>query len=187
MPPVAIPLPMCPTGARGPPCGSWWAAAGCAAPTPRAGWRRTVVRGSLGRAWRRTTAPHLCAHPSPTIPACHAVMEPRPMIHREKRASCRCVEKPPGRSRYGWGSSCGGHSRVPFTTRREATKSLSGRGGGGGQLPSDAVGHRCTRAAALRGSRRSCSSRWLRRSHTKSPSRSMWWRKSSTEVPPDGS
>ena len=104
------------TGGRGPPRGSWLAAAGCAAPTPRAGWRRTSVRGTS----------------SPTIRASHAVMEPRLMIHRGKRASCRCFEKPPCRSRYGFGSSCGGHSRVPFTTRREAQKSLPGRGGGGG-------------------------------------------------------
>ena len=72
------------------------------------------------------------AHSSPTMRASHAVMEPRPMIHQGKRASCRCLENPPGRSWYGWGSSCGGHSRVPFRTRREATKSLLGRGGGGG-------------------------------------------------------
>ena len=72
------------------------------------------------------------AHSSPTMRVSHAVMELRPMIHGGKRASCRCFENPPGRSWYGWGPSCGGHSRVPFTTRREATKSLSGRGGGGG-------------------------------------------------------
>ena len=59
--------------------------------------------------------------------------------------------------------------------------------GVGEQSPSAAVSHRCTRAAELRGSRRSCSSRWLRSFHTKSPSQSMWWRKSSTEVPPGGS
>ena len=81
------------------------------------------------------------------------------MIHRGKRASCRCFQKPPGRSRYGSGSSCGGHSRVPFTTRREATKSLPGSGGGGGQLPSAAVSHQYAWAAALRGSRKSCPSR----------------------------
>ena len=45
---------------------------------------------------------------------------------------------------------------------------------GGGQLPSAAVSHRCTRAAAPRGSRRSCSSRWLRSCNAKSPSPSMW-------------
>ena len=39
------------------------------------------------------------------------------MIHGRKRASCRCFENPPGRSWYGWGPSCGGHSRVPFTTQ----------------------------------------------------------------------
>ena len=79
--------------------------------------------------------PHSRVHSSPTVLPSHAVMELRPMIHAGKRASCRCLEKPPGRSRYGWGSSCGGHSRVPFTTRREATKSLPGRGGGGGSRP----------------------------------------------------
>ena len=68
--------------------------------------------------------PHSRAHSSFTIRASHAVMEPHPMIHRGKRASCRCFEKPPGRSRYGWGSSCGGHSRVSSTTRREAKQSL---------------------------------------------------------------
>ena len=75
---------------------------------------------------------HSRAHSAPTIRASHAVMEPRLMIHSGKRASCRCFEKPPGRSRYGWGSSCSGHSRVPFTTQREAMKPLPGRGGGGG-------------------------------------------------------
>ena len=126
------------------------------------------------------------AHSSPTMHASHAVIEPRPMIHGGKKASCRCFEKPPGRSWYGWGPSCGRPSRVPFTTRKEATKSLSGGGGGGGWSPSAAVSHRCARAAALRGSRRRCSGRWLRSSHAKSPSRSMWWRKSSTQVPPGG-
>ena len=130
--------------------------------------------------------PHSRAHSSPTMRASQAVMEPRPMIDGGKRASCRCLEKPSGRFRYGWGCSCGVHSRVPFTTRREATKSLPGRGGGGRQSPSAAMSHQCTRAAALRGSQRSCSSRWLRSSHAKSPNRSMWWRKSSTEVPPGG-
>ena len=40
--------------------------------------------------------------------------------------------------------------------------------GGGGWSPSAAVSHRCAQAAALRGSWRSCSSRWLRSSHAKS-------------------
>ena len=35
------------------------------------------------------------AHSSPTMRASHAVMEPRPMIHGGKRASCRCFENPP--------------------------------------------------------------------------------------------
>ena len=43
------------------------------------------------------------------------VNPPRRIIHGVKRAPCRCFKKPPGRSRYGWGSSCSGHSRVPFT------------------------------------------------------------------------
>ena len=145
----------------------------------KAAYRCAGVSGARVAAHHR---PHSRAHSSPTMRASHAVMEPRPMIHRGKRASCRCLEKPPGRSRYGCGSSCGGHSRVPPTTRREAAKSLSARGGGGGQLPSAAMSHPCTRATALRGSRRSCSSRWLRSSHGKSPSRSMWSRKPSTEV-----
>ena len=83
----------------------------------------------------------------------------RLIINCGKRAACRCYEKPPGRSQYGWGSSCDGHFRVPFTMRREATKRLPGRGGGEGQSPSVAVSHRCTRAAELRGSRRRCSRR----------------------------
>ena len=126
---------------------------------------------------------HSRAHFSPTMRASDVVIKPRPMIHGGKRACCRCFENPPGRSWYGWGFSCGGHSRVPFTTPREATKSLSGRGGGGGWSPSAAVSRRCARAAALRGARRSCSSRWLQSSHAKSPSRSIRWRKSSTEPP----
>ena len=80
--------------------------------------------------------PHSRAHSTPTIRASHAVMEPGPTIHGGKRASCRCFQKLPGRSRYGWGSSCGGHCRVPFTTPREATKPLPGRRGGGSRPPS---------------------------------------------------
>ena len=45
--------------------------------------------------------------------------------------------------------------------------------GGGGWSPSAALSHQCAPAAALRGSRRSCSSRWLRSPHVKSPSWSM--------------
>ena len=57
---------------------------------------------------------------------------------------------------------------MPFTMRREPRKYLPGRGGTrGGQLPSAAVGHWCTRTAALWGAQRSCSSWWLRSSHTK--------------------
>ena len=64
--------------------------------------------------------------------------------HVQVRSAARatlvaCLQGPPPDAsltltltRYRWGSSCGGHSRVPFTTRREATKSMSGRGGGGG-------------------------------------------------------
>ena len=135
-----------------------------------AAYRCAGVSGARVAAHHR---PHSHVHSSRTMRASQVVIEPRPMIHCGNRASCRCFEKPPGRSGYGWGPSFGGHSRVPFTTQREATKSLSGRGGGGGQLPSAAVSHQCIRAAALRGSRRSCSSRWLRSSHAKSPSRSM--------------
>ena len=124
-------------------------------PSGMAAYRCAGVSGARVAAQDR---PHSRAHSSPTMRASNAVMEPRPMIHAWKRASCRCLEKPPGGSWYGWGPSCGAHSRVPFTTRRGAMKSLSGRGGGGGQSPSAAVSHLCTRAAALRGSRRSCSS-----------------------------
>ena len=100
-------------------------------------WSRMAAYRCAGVPGPRVAAhhrPRLRAHSLPTIRALHAVMEPRPMTHCGKRASCRCFEKPPGRSWYGWGSSCGGHSRVPFTTWREATKSLSGRGGGGGAV-----------------------------------------------------
>ena len=104
--------------------------------------------------------PHSRAHSAPTIRASHAGMEPRPRIHGGKRASCRCFEKPPGRSRYGWGFSCARQSRVPFATWREPQNPCRGAGeGGGGQLPSVPVSHRCNRAAALRGPGRSCSSR----------------------------
>ena len=102
--------------------------------------------------------PHSHANSAPTMWASHAVTEPHLMMLGRKRAFCRCFEKPLGGSRYGWGSSCSGHSRVPFTMRREAQKFPPGRGGEG-QSPCVAVSHRCTRAAALRGSRRSCSSR----------------------------
>ena len=149
-----------------------------------AAYRCAGVSGARMAAHHRL---HSRAHSSTRMRASHAVMEPRPMIHGGKRASCRCCENPPGRSWYGWGPSCGGHSRVPFTTQREATKSLSGRAGGGGSSPSAAVSHQCARAAALRASRRSCSSRWLQSSHAKSLSQSMWWKKLSTEVPPIGS
>ena len=101
-------------------------------PHPSSGMAAYRCAGVSGARVAAHQRPHSRAHSSPTIRASHAVMEPRPMIHRGKRASCRCFEKPPGRSRYGARSSCGGHSRVPFTTRREATKSLPGRGGGGG-------------------------------------------------------
>ena len=166
-----------------PTCGSWaacshfFAAAshGRSGPTPRIMVGRGRVcnpHPSSGMAAHRCAGvssarvvahhrPHSRAHSAPTIRASNAVMEPRAMIHGGEWAFCGCFEKPPGRSRYGWGSSCGGHSRVPFTTRREATKSLPGLGGGGGggQLPSVALSHWCTRAAALRGLWRSCSSR----------------------------
>ena len=79
--------------------------------------------------------PHSRAHSAPTIRASHTVMEPCPMIRGWKRASCRCFQKPPSRSRYGWGSARGGHSRVPFTIRREATKPLPGRRGVRGSRP----------------------------------------------------
>ena len=156
-------------------------------PLPSSGMAAYRCAGVSGAGVAAHHRLHLRAHSSPTMRASHAVMEPRVMIHSGKRASCRCLENPPGRSWYGWRPSCGGHSRVPFTTRREATKSLSGRGGGGRWSPSAAVSHQCARAAALRGSRRSCSSWWLQSSHAKSPSRSMWWRKLSTEDPPGGS
>ena len=185
-PPAAIPASPLPRVVRPRPADHGGSRPGVRPPPPErdGGVSLRRVSGARVAAHHRL---HSRAHSSPTMRASHAVMEPRPMIHGGKRASCRCLENPPGRSWYGWGLSWGGHSRVPFTTRREATKSLSGRGEGGGWSPSAAVSHRCARAAALWGSRRSCSSRWLRSSHAKSPSQSMWWRKSSTEVPPGGS
>ena len=53
--PAAIPWSRCPTGAQDPPRKSQWAVAGCAAPTPRVGWRLTAVWESLVRALLRTT------------------------------------------------------------------------------------------------------------------------------------
>ena len=118
-------------------------------PHPLSGMAASRCAGVSGARVAAHYRPHSRANSSRTMRASHAVMEPRPMIHGRKRASCRCLENPPGRSWYGWGPSWGGHSRVPFTTRREATKSLSGRGGGGGWSPSAAVSQRCARAAAL--------------------------------------
>ena len=97
-----------------------------------AAYRCAGVPGARVAARRR---PHSRAQCAPTIGAPQAVMKPRPMIHGGKRVSCRCFEKPPGRSLYGWEYSRGGHSRVPFTMQREATKPLPGRGGGGGSRP----------------------------------------------------
>ena len=101
-------------------------------PHPSSGMAAHCCAGASGARVAAHHRPHSRAHCAPTIRASKPVMEPRPMIHGWKRVSCRSFEKPPSRSRYGWGFSCGGHSRVSFTTRREATKSLSGRGGGGG-------------------------------------------------------
>ena len=105
-------------------------------PHPSCGMAAYCCAGAFGPCVVAHHRPPSRAYSAPTIRASHAVMEPRPMIHGGKRASCRCFEKPPGTSRYGWGFSCGGHSRVPFMTRREATQSLLGRaGGGGGSCP----------------------------------------------------
>ena len=131
--------------------------------------------------------PHSRAHSSPIMRASHAAIEPRPMIHGGKRASCRCFEKSLA------GPGTGGGPLVPGTPECHSRHGgrlqspYQGAGEGGGWSPSAAVSHRCTRPAALRGLRRSCSSRLLRSSHAKSPSWSMWWRKSSTEVPTGGS
>ena len=97
-------------------------------PSGMAAYRCAGISGARVAAHHRL---HSRVVSSLTMRASHAVMEPRPMIHGGKRASCRCFENPPSRSWYGWVPSCGGHSRVRFTTRREATKSLSGRGGEG--------------------------------------------------------
>ena len=51
---------------------------------------------------------------------------------RREEGRLQVLRETLGSSRYGWGSSCGGNLSVPRTTRREATKPLSGRGGGGG-------------------------------------------------------
>ena len=101
-------------------------------PHPSSGMAAYRCAGVSGARVAAHHRPHSRAYSSLTMRASHAVMEPRPMIHGRKRVSCRCLKQPPGRSRYRWGPSCGEHSRVPFTTRREATKSLSGRGGEGG-------------------------------------------------------
>ena len=103
-------------------------------PHPSSGMAAYCCAGAPGARGAAHHRPYSRAHSAPTIRASHAVMDPRPMIHGRKRASCRCFEKPPGRSRYGWGPSCGGPSRVPFMTRREATKRLPGREGGGGAV-----------------------------------------------------
>ena len=128
-------------------------------PHPSSGTAAYYCAGVPGASVAAHHQSHSRAHSAPTIGDSHAVMEPGPMIHGGKRASCRCFERPPGRSLYEWGSSCGGHSMVSFTMRTEATKPLPGRRGEEGQSSTVAVSHQCTRAAALRGSRRSCSCR----------------------------
>ena len=96
-----------------------------------AAYRCAGVSGARVAAHHR---PHSRAHSSPTMRASHAVMEPRPMIHGGKRASCRCFRKLPSRSRYGWGPSCGGHSRVSIHDTEGGYKVLVKAWGRGGRV-----------------------------------------------------
>ena len=98
-PPAASPWSPRPEGAQGPPCESPWAPAGCVAPTPRVGWRRTAVWEFPLRALSRTTGLHSRAESAPTLCASHAVMELFLMIHGAKSVPRRCFGKPSDRSR----------------------------------------------------------------------------------------
>ena len=161
---------------------SWSALAGCAAPNPRAGRRRTTARGfrrTRGGAQLAPSAGPLRAH-NVGVPRGHRVAAGREHPAGDSRNPHAGPGKgggPPVGDTPGCRPRCGGRPRGP----------CQGAGEGGGQFPSAAVSHRCTRAAALWGARRSCSSRWLWSSHTKSPNRSMCCRNLSTEVPTGGS
>ena len=121
-----------------------------------AAYRCAEISGARVAAHQR---PHSRAHSSPTIRASHAVMKPRPMIHCGKRASRRCFEKPSAGPGTGGGHLAAALQGAIHDTEGGYEVLVRARGGGGGQLPSAAVSHRCTRSAALRGSQRSCSSR----------------------------
>ena len=81
---------------------------------------------------------HSRAHSSPTLRASHAVMEPRPMIHGAKRASCRCFENPPRQVVVRVGALLGRalQSAIHDTEGGyEVLVRARGRGGGGGPPP----------------------------------------------------
>ena len=59
------------------------------APHPSSGMAAYRYAGVSGARMAAHHRPHSLAHSSPAIPVSHAVMEPRPMIHRGKGASCR--------------------------------------------------------------------------------------------------
>ena len=135
---------------------------------PRMGLQSPPLKwdGGVLRCWSSRCA-CCCAPPAPLacrlrtqdvrFPCGHEIASDDPLW--ETRAP-QVVRETPGQVPVGWGFSCMGNSRVPFTRRGEATKSLLGRKGGGGQLPSATLSHRCTQATALWGARRSCSNPW---------------------------
>ena len=95
-----------------------------------AAYRCAGVSGARVAAHHRL---HSRAHSSPTMRASHAVMEPRPMIHGRKRASCRCLETPPAGPGTGGGSLGAGtpecHSQHEGRLRSPCQGAGEGEGG----------------------------------------------------------
>ena len=94
-PPAAIPPSPRPTGGQVPAPRTMVGLGRVSGPHPRSGMAAYRCAGVSGARVAAHHRPHSRAHSSPTMRASHAVMEPRPMIHGGKRASCRCLENPP--------------------------------------------------------------------------------------------
>ena len=118
------------------------------------------------------------------LPCGHGVLSDDP---RREESVLQVLQETPRKVPVGFGVLLRGTLQGAVHDAEGGQEVASRARGRGGQLPSALVSYRCTRAAALWGARRSCSSRWLRSFHRKSPSRSLCWKNSSTEVPPGGS